>query len=138
MVIRQAVMGFGVVVAVCAGIEVRAEDWPEFRGKGRLGVWNEAGLIQSFPEDGLKVRWRTPLKAGYSGPAVVDGRVFVTDFEPTEGMRGIERALALDEVTGEVLWIQEWEADYAGILNRLAELAFVEQITEAKAAAPPT
>ena len=115
MMIKQAVMACGVVVVVCVGIEVRAEDWPEFRGKGRLGVWNEAGLIQSFPEDGLKVRWRTPLKAGYSGPAVVDGRVFVTDFEPTEGMRGIERALALDEVTGEVLWIQEWEADYAGI-----------------------
>jgi len=21
-----------------------AEDWPEWRGKGRLGVWNEAGV----------------------------------------------------------------------------------------------
>ena len=98
-----------------AGIEIRAEDWPEFRGKGRLGVWNETGLLESFPEDGLRVRWRVPIKAGYSGPAVVDGRVFVTDFEATEGMRGTERALALDEETGAVLWTQEWEADYAGI-----------------------
>ncbi len=46
---------------------------------------------------------------------MVDGRVFVTDYEPTQGMRGIERAMALDEATGEVLWVQEWDADYAGI-----------------------
>ena len=94
---------------------VQADDWPEFRGKGRLGVWNETGLLESFPESGLKVRWRRPIRAGYSGPAVVNGRVFVTDFEPTQGMRGTERALALDEMTGETLWVQEWEADYAGI-----------------------
>ncbi len=30
-------------------------------------------------------------------------------------MRGTERALALDEVTGRILWTREWEADYAGI-----------------------
>ncbi|GIT67534.1 MAG: hypothetical protein Ct9H300mP25_10060 [Acidobacteriota bacterium] len=38
-----------------------------------------------------------PIQAGYSGPAVAGGRVFVTDFEMTNGMRGTERALALDE-----------------------------------------
>jgi len=115
MTTRQVATACGVMAMVCAGIEIRAEDWPEFRGKGRLGVWNETGLLESFPEDGLRVRWRVPIKAGYSGPAVVDGRVFVTDFEATEGMRGTERALALDEETGAVLWTQEWEADYAGI-----------------------
>lgn len=92
-----------------------ADDWPEFRGKGRLGVWRETGLLETFPSTGLKIRWRTPVKAGYAGPAVADGRVFVTDWEPTQGMRGIERAMALDEKTGRVLWVQQWEANYAGI-----------------------
>ena len=69
----------------------------------------------TFPAEGLKARWRTPVKRGYAGPAVAEGRVFVTDYEPTQGMRGTERALALDEATGEVLWVQEWDADYAGI-----------------------
>ena len=104
-----------IVVLLGEFSSVQADDWPEFRGKGRLGVWNETGLLESFPESGLKVRWRRPIRAGYSGPAVVNGRVFVTDFEPTQGMRGTERALALDEMTGETLWVQEWEADYAGI-----------------------
>ncbi len=102
------------IVVGAAGIAA-AEDWPEFRGAGRRGVWLESGIVETFPEEGLKALWRTPVKRGYGGPAVADGRVFVTDYEPTDGMRGTERALALDEATGEVLWVQEWDADYAGI-----------------------
>ena len=94
---------------------IRADDWPEFRGQGRLGVWRESGLLEEFPPAGLKVRWRAPLNAGYAGPAVAGGRVFVTDFAATQGMRGTERALALDESTGRMLWVQSWEADYGGI-----------------------
>jgi outer membrane protein assembly factor BamB len=101
-------------IVLCAG-GIRAEDWPEFRGKGRLGVWNESGILEKFPESGLKVLWRTPIKNGYTGPAVANGRVFVTDFSPTVGKRGVERALALAEKTGRILWAHEWDADYAGI-----------------------
>src|SRR5687768_13955294 len=50
-----------------------ADDWPEFRGPGRRGVWNETGILDRFPEGGLRVLWRTPVKAGYSGPAVAGG-----------------------------------------------------------------
>ena len=111
--LTAALAGVAIVVG-SAGIAA-AEDWPEFRGAGRRGVWLESGIVETFPAEGLKALWRTPVKRGYAGPAVADGRVFVTDYEPTDGMRGTERALALDEATGEVLWIQEWDADYAGI-----------------------
>ena len=94
---------------------VKAEDWPEIRGKGRLGVWNEVGIIEKFPSSGLKVLWRTPIKAGFSGPAVAGGRVFLMDFTETQRPRGTERALALDEKTGKILWTQEWPADYRGM-----------------------
>ena len=107
---------------------MHADDWPEFRGKDRRGVWNETGILDSFPEDGLIIRWRTPVKAGYAGPAVADGRVFVTDFshglftdrDPLDRRvvrrSGTERVLALDEQTGRVLWTRDWEANYAGVL----------------------
>ena len=103
---------------VLAGVSTRllAEDWPEFRGAGRLGIWHETGLLESFPADGLRVRWRSPIRAGLAGPAVADGRVFATDWEPTDGMRGVERALAFDEVSGQLLWSTAWEADYAGVM----------------------
>ena len=115
---KQMTVRLTLVLAACVVVGVpdaTADDWPEFRGAGRLGVWHETGLLEEFPSEGLKVRWRTPIKSGYAGPSVVDGRVFVTDFEPTQGMRGVERAMALDEVTGRILWTQQWEADYAGI-----------------------
>ncbi len=104
-----------VLLVFLSGTRGFAEDWPEFRGAGRLGVWQETGVLERFPDSGLKARWRVPIHAGYSGPAVAGGRVFVTDFEMTNGMRGTERALALDEESGEELWVQEWPADYAGI-----------------------
>ena len=94
---------------------VRADDWPEFRGKGRLGVWNETGIIEKFPDSGLKVLWRTQIHAGYTGPIVADGRVFVMDFVETSRLKGTERALALDEQTGKILWTQEWSVDYRGM-----------------------
>ena len=96
-------------------VVVSGEDWPEWRGKGRRGVWNEDGILESFPGQGLKVIWRTPIRSGYSGPAVADGRVFVTDFNRVERNRGFERILCLDERSGEVLWEREWEADYTGL-----------------------
>src|SRR5262245_30987550 len=101
-------------MVIIGTMAVSAEDWPEFRGKGRLGVWNETGIVEKFPESGLKVLWRTPVKAGFTGAAVANGRVFLTDFSQLQGRRGMERALALDEKTGRILWTREWETTYLG------------------------
>ena len=103
------------VLLVSMASSTFSEDWPEWRGRGRLGIWTETGIVESFPKDGLRYTWRTPIHAGYAGPAVADGQVFVTDFQANEGMSGTERALALDEGTGELLWTREWPADYAGL-----------------------
>ena len=96
---------------------LRGEDWPYHRGRENLGVWNETGIVEKLPAEGLgsRVRWRTPIRAGYSGPAVADGRVFVTDFVWTTRPRGTERAVALDEKTGKILWTHEWETNYTGV-----------------------
>lgn len=92
-----------------------AEDWPEWRGKGRRAVWTDSGIVATFPTNGLSAAWRAPVRAGFAGPAVAGGRVFVTDFVRTSGDRGTERALCLDEKSGKVLWTRQWEADYAGM-----------------------
>ena len=94
-----------------------ATDWPEWRGKGRLGVWTESGILDQFPKEGLKIEWRTPIKSGYTGPSVSNGHVFVTDFTRTLNTKGIERILCLDEKTGQILWTQQWDADYIGMMQ---------------------
>lgn len=101
-------------------LTARAQDWPEWRGAGRLGVWNETGLLEKFPAEGLKPRWRTPIRSGWSGASVANGRVFVTDFQFTQGRKGLERVLALDERTGKILWTREWPADYTKLLQTWA------------------
>jgi outer membrane protein assembly factor BamB len=94
---------------------VMAEDWPEWRGAGRQGVWAETGILERMPSEGLEVRWRVPVGAGYSGPAVAGGRVFLLDHARTVGSRATERVMCLDERTGRTLWTREWEADYRGL-----------------------
>ncbi|HJN45907.1 MAG: pyrrolo-quinoline quinone [Acidobacteria bacterium] len=96
---------------------LHANDWPEWRGAGRLGILTETGLVDTFPTAGLPVAWRTPIHSGYSGAAVATGRVFITDARRPDprSTAVVERALALDEQTGQVLWTREWETDYAGL-----------------------
>jgi outer membrane protein assembly factor BamB len=97
-----------------------AEDWPEWRGKGRVGVWNETGILDSFPQAGLRIQWRTPIHRGFAGPAVANGRVYVADFVPEGRLKGAERLVALDEKTGAVLWTREWPVDYHGLMEAYA------------------
>ena len=104
-------------VLCAAAWPLRAADWPEWRGAGRLGVWTESGIVETFPEGGLSAAWRVPIHGGYAGPAVADGRVFVTDARRPDprSTAATERILALDEATGAVLWEHEWETNYAGL-----------------------
>ena len=94
---------------------LQSDEWPEWRGAGRRGVWDEAGIVDRFPSAGLDVTWRAPLGSGYAGPSVSGGRVFVMDFRPGQGVGGSEGLVALDQSTGRRLWSRRWQVDYAGI-----------------------
>jgi outer membrane protein assembly factor BamB len=107
--------GVLVLTWALAAVGAQAADWPEWRGSGRHGVWNETGILNAFPKSGLEVKWRVPVRGGFSGPAVADGRVYVLDFLRESRNLGVERILCLDEESGETVWAQEWEADYTGI-----------------------
>jgi outer membrane protein assembly factor BamB len=111
---RLLFLCFAIVVAA------PAEDWPEWRGKGRLGVWNETGIIERFPDEGLKAEWRAPIGRGFSGPAVSNGRIYAMDFVPSSRWQGKERALCLEERTGKIVWTREWDADYLGLQETYA------------------
>jgi hypothetical protein len=86
------------------------DDWPQWRGPNRDGVWHETGIIEKFPQPQIELMWRTPIAGGYSGPTVANGRVYVTDrpAEPAES----ERVLCLDARTGRILWIDEYACSY--------------------------
>src|SRR6478735_1555510 len=92
-----------VLICLCTVTTLWADDWPQFSGPTRDGVWKESGILQVIPTDGLKVRWRMPVGSGLSGPIVSDGCVFLSDSEKKKP-RAWERLHCFDEKTGMLLW----------------------------------
>lgn len=87
-----------------------SDDWPQWRGENRDGVWRETGIMDEFPEEGLQPRWKAEIGSGYSGPTVADGRVFVTD--RVRRPNQLERIHCFDIQTGRKLWSHEYECVY--------------------------
>lgn len=111
-----------VVILMLFSTSLCADDWPQWMGMKRDNVWRESGVIKRFPEGGPKILWRTPIAGGYAGPAVADGRVYVTDYVSKENLKvdnfgrkelsGTERVLCLDEATGKEIWKHEYPVVY--------------------------
>ena len=90
------------VLALMMGItsDLRAADWPQWRGPERTGISAETGLLKAWPKDGPALRWkRTDLGTGYSSPAVSKGVVYI---QTTKG--NDEFTVALQETTGQEIW----------------------------------
>ena len=116
----------GGFLVVCFAWALTADDWPQWLGPERDGIWREQGIVKVFPENGPKLRWRTEIGAGYAGPSVAKGRVFVTDRHMADlnnananqnFSRGIidgtERVLCLEEATGKILWEYSYDCTYS-------------------------
>lgn len=118
---RQFLVVFGLLAAAVS--PARGADWTQWLGTQRDSVWRETGIVESFPAEGLPVKWRVPVAYGYAGPAVAQGRVFVPDFVNSAGelsnnpgvrvkLPGKERVVCLDAATGKQLWVHEHELVY--------------------------
>lgn len=102
-----------------------AEDWPQWLGTRRDAIWTETGLATSFPKDGPAVLWRKPIGAGYAGPAVAGGKLYVMDRVPTEPdpknplpkgtLPGRERVHCMDITDGKTLWTHSYDCPYARV-----------------------
>jgi len=116
----------------------QADDWPQWLGPNRDADWREEGILDRFPEDGPKLRWKAKLGGGYSGPAVANGRVLVMDRlaagtdsakakllhdgTPPRNINfvrkllpGKERLVCLNEADGKRLWVHEWDCPYTTV-----------------------
>lgn len=114
-----SLLAFALVGAFC-----NAEDWPQWLGTSRDSVWDEGGLVERFPEDGLPVKWRVPVAWGYAGPAVANGKVILMDYVHASGkvtnragtrdkLSGKERVLCLQADSGELVWRHEYDCSYS-------------------------
>ena len=103
----------GLFVFSAAVLPAYADDWPQWRGINRDGVWNETGIIDKFEAPEVNIRWRVPVSSGYSGPTVADGRVFVTD--RVTDPKQIERVHCFNAESGDKIWSISYDCEYRNV-----------------------
>jgi len=102
-----------VALLVVLSSPLSADDWPQWGGPQRDLVWREKGIVRTLPAGDLLPRvWSAPVGEGYAGPAVADGKVYVTDLVDRKSKSATERLLCLDAATGRVHWTHAWPVDY--------------------------
>ena len=80
-------------------------DWPGFHGPARDSVSRERGLLQTWPEQGLKLLWKLDgLGRGLSAVSIAGGRLFTMGDRPSEGDSQVQFVLAYNLQSRELLW----------------------------------
>ncbi len=87
------------ILLTAAFAQVLGDDWPQFLGPLRNGVSTESGLVSTWPADGPKILWRTPLGVSMSGIAISNGRAF-TMFQDDSR----QFVVALNAADGKEIW----------------------------------
>jgi outer membrane protein assembly factor BamB len=85
---------------------VVAADWPWLYGPRRNHTSEQKGLLRAWPQDGPKVLWTIPLAAGFGGPAVLGGNVYLLDRDEKVG----DTLRVLDLASGKELWTYAYDA----------------------------
>ena len=78
-----------------------ATDWPQYLGPSRNAISTETGIKRSWANDSPDVLWTFPLGAGFGGPAVSKGNVYLLDRigNQKDVLRCIELASGKEEWT---------------------------------------
>ena len=101
------------VCVVVYSLIASAQDWPDWRGINRDGVWTETGILEKFESEQIEIKWSVEIGPGYSGPTVSNGKVYVSD--RIEKPNQLERILCIDEQTGKNIWEFSYDCEYSGV-----------------------
>ena len=113
------------LILLTAATITAAEQWPQFRGPGAMGVADSPSLPDTWSTT-KNVRWKTAIAGhGWSSPVVWGDRIFVTSVVPTGAVEEPKRGLyfggerpapnvehrwmvyAVDRTTGKIAWERE-------------------------------
>ena len=94
-----------IVVALTATPSFAA-DWPWIYGERRDHSSPEKGLLRAWPPEGPKVLWTVPVGAGFGGPAVSGGHVYILDRDEKVG----DTLRVFDLANGKEAWTFAYDA----------------------------
>jgi len=83
-----------------------AEDWPQFLGPRRDGTY-QGKALPKWPANGPKLLWKKNIGAGFAGPAVVNGKLYL--FHRQNEKEILE---CMDAAKGTVIWKSIADAAY--------------------------
>ena len=95
------------MLAVLAGAGAGAEDWPQYLGANRDGVYRGPALAETWPAGGPHLVWRKQVGQGFSGPVVAQGHLIL--FHRVKNEEVVE---ALDPRTGAGQWRYAYPTSY--------------------------
>ena len=103
-----------IILSVLAGIAVcHGANVTQWRGEGRMGIYQEKDLLKEWPAGGPKLLWSIEdLGEGYSSVIVVDGKIYTTGLG-TDANAGKELLYALDK-DGKQLWSVVYGENWGG------------------------
>ena len=93
-------------ILLFSGMELAAQDWPQFLGPDRNSISPQKGLLRSWPEGGPEVLWSVNIGIGFGGPVVKNGKVYLLDRDDETG--DIMRCFDLQ--TGKEQWRFSYDA----------------------------
>lgn len=84
-----------------------SDDWPQFLGPTRNGVYSGSALATSWPKEGPPQVWQKKIGQGFSAPCVAAGKLIL--FHRIADRESVE---ALDAKTGAALWKFDYPTAY--------------------------
>jgi len=98
-----------IVVLLLATFTAQSQHIAHFRGANRDGIFNETGLLASWPSEGPKLLWETEaIGHGYGSPVVLGNKLYVNGEVDT-----VAHLFAFD-LTGNLLWKTPNEREFNG------------------------
>jgi outer membrane protein assembly factor BamB len=101
------------VIFIISSFVCNSQDWPDWRGVNRDGIWIETGIVKKFDSGKITQKWSVPVGSGYSGPTVSKRKVYLADLiknpSQTEGV------LCFDEKSGKKIWEFRYPCEYTGV-----------------------
>src|ERR1051325_881873 len=88
-------------------VPLGAEDWPQFLGPSRNGVYHGTDLAATWPASGPAMVWKQDVGQGFSAPVVAQGKLILFH---RVGNRNLVQAM--DAKTGQKLWATESTTAY--------------------------
>ena len=95
------------IALTVAGLTLRAQDWPQFLGPARDGVYPGTNLAVAWPKEGPPTLWRKDVGQGFSGPVVANGKVLF--FHRLGDKETLE---CLETTNGNRVWLFDYPTTY--------------------------